>query len=59
MIAELIENLEVSKACLAAAEADGKVDRWGVMRPSGKALQSSDRSPPRGLPVSAPYCQSV
>ena len=34
MIAEIIENLEVTKACLRAAEADAKVDQWGVMCPS-------------------------
>ena len=34
MMAEVIENLEITKACLRAAEADAKVDRWGVMCPS-------------------------
>ena len=34
MMAELIENLEVTRACLRAAEADAKLDRWGVMCPS-------------------------
>ncbi len=34
MIAEVIENLEVTKACLRAAEVDAEVDRWGVMLPS-------------------------
>jgi 4-hydroxyphenylacetate 3-monooxygenase len=34
MIAEIIENLEVTKACLRAAEADAKPDQWGVMSPS-------------------------
>jgi 4-hydroxyphenylacetate 3-monooxygenase len=34
MLAELIENLEVTKACLRAAEVDAKVDQWGVMCPS-------------------------
>jgi 4-hydroxyphenylacetate 3-monooxygenase len=31
MIAEIIENLEVTKACLRAAEADAALDQWGVM----------------------------
>ena len=33
MVAEVIENLEVTKACLRAAEVDSTVDRWGVMCP--------------------------
>ena len=34
MIAEIIENLEVTKACLRAAEVDAEIDRWGVMCPA-------------------------
>jgi len=34
MLAELIENLEVTKACLRAAEADATVNRWGIMSPA-------------------------
>ena len=34
MVAEIIENLEVTRACLRAAEADAQIDRWGVMCPS-------------------------
>ena len=34
LIAELIENLEVIKACLRAAEADAQLDQWGVMCPA-------------------------
>jgi 4-hydroxyphenylacetate 3-monooxygenase len=34
MIAEIIEHLELMKACLRAAEADAKVDRWGMMSPA-------------------------
>ncbi len=34
MIAEIIENLEMTKACLRAAEADAKIDQWGVMCPA-------------------------
>ena len=34
MMSEIIENLEVTKACLRAAEADAQVDEWGVMCPA-------------------------
>ena len=34
MMAEVIESLEMTKACLRAAEADAAPDRWGVMVPS-------------------------
>ena len=34
MMAEIIENLEVTKACLRTAEADARVDKWGVMCPA-------------------------
>jgi 4-hydroxyphenylacetate 3-monooxygenase len=34
MLAEIIENLEVTKACLRAAEADATIDQWGVMCPA-------------------------
>lgn len=34
MLAEIIENLEVTKACLRAAEADAQLDQWGVMCPA-------------------------
>ena len=36
--AEIIENLEVTKACLRAAEADAAVDQWGVMCPAEMPL---------------------
>ena len=39
MIAEIIENLEVTKACLRTAEVDAKIDEWGVMCPSELPLQ--------------------
>jgi 4-hydroxyphenylacetate 3-monooxygenase len=41
MMAEIIENLEVMKACLRAAEADAKVDQWGVMAPSRLPLMAA------------------
>ena len=41
MIAEIIENLEVTKACLRAAEADAKVDQWGIMAPAELPLQAA------------------
>ena len=39
MLAEIIENLEVAKACLRSAEVDAKVDEWGVMCPAELPLQ--------------------
>ena len=33
LIAEIIENLEITKALLRAAEVDAEVDEWGVMCP--------------------------
>ncbi len=39
MIAEIIENLEVTKSCLRAAEVDAKIDQWGVMCPAELPLQ--------------------
>ena len=33
MVAEVIQNLEVTKALLRAAEVDAKIDQWGVMCP--------------------------
>ena len=41
MIAEIVENLEVTKACLRAAEADAEVDQWGVMAPAELPLQAA------------------
>ncbi len=38
MLSEIIENLEVTRACLRAAEVDAEVDQWGVMCPSTKPL---------------------
>ena len=38
MMAEIIENLEVTKACLRSAESDAGIDRWGVMCPSTTPL---------------------
>ena len=40
MIAEIIETLEVTKACLRVAEADAEVDQWGVMAPAELPLQA-------------------
>jgi 4-hydroxyphenylacetate 3-monooxygenase len=34
MMAEIIEHLELMKACLRAAEADAKVDQWRIMSPA-------------------------
>ncbi len=41
MIAEIIENLEVTKACLRTAEVDAFVDQWGVMCPAQMPLQAA------------------
>ena len=38
MMAEIMENLEVTKACLRAAEADAARDQWGVMSPAAMPL---------------------
>lgn len=38
LLAEIIENLEVTKACLRAAEADAAIDQWGVMSPASMPL---------------------
>lgn len=38
ILAEIIENLEVTKACLRAAEADAECDEWGVMSPASMPL---------------------
>lgn len=38
MLAEIIENLEVTKACLRTAEVDARVDEWGVMSPAPTPL---------------------
>ena len=38
MLAELIENLEVTRACLRAAEADAAPNRWGIMSPADMPL---------------------
>jgi 4-hydroxyphenylacetate 3-monooxygenase len=38
MMAEIMENLEVTKACLRAAEADATIDQWGVMSPAAMPL---------------------
>ena len=39
MIAEIIENLEVTRSCLRAAEVDARIDEWGVMCPAELPLQ--------------------
>jgi 4-hydroxyphenylacetate 3-monooxygenase len=38
MLAEIIENLEATKAFLRASEADASVDEWGVMCPADMPL---------------------
>ena len=41
MMAEIIEGLEITKACLRAAVADAAVDKWGVMAPAELPLQAA------------------
>jgi len=43
MMADIIEHLELMKACLRAAEADAKVDQWGVMCPVRMPLMAARR----------------
>lgn len=38
MTAELIENLEIIKACRRAAEVDAQIDQWGIMTPAPAPL---------------------
>src|SRR5215470_10149711 len=38
LLAELIENLEITKSCLRAAEADAAPNRWGIMSPAEMPL---------------------
>ena len=38
MLAEIIENLEVTRSCLRTAEVDAKEDEWGVMSPAPTPL---------------------
>ena len=57
MIAEIIENLEVTKACLRAAEADAKIDQWGVLCPAPLPLQVARNSFIRMYPRMAEILQ--
>jgi 4-hydroxyphenylacetate 3-monooxygenase len=43
MMADIIEHLELMKACLRAAEADAKVDQWGVLCPARMPLMAARR----------------
>jgi 4-hydroxyphenylacetate 3-monooxygenase len=43
MMADIIEHLELMKACLRAAEADAQVDQWGVMCPARMPLMAARR----------------
>ena len=57
MMAEIIENLEVTKACLRAAEADAKIDQWGVLCPAQLPLQVARNSFIRMYPRMAEILQ--
>lgn len=50
MVAELIMDLEVMKACLRASEADASVDQWGVMCPNRLPLDVARNLYPRMYP---------
>lgn len=43
MMADIIEHLELMKACLRAAETDAKVDQWGVLCPARMPLLAARR----------------
>jgi 4-hydroxyphenylacetate 3-monooxygenase len=43
MMADIIEHLELMKACLLAAEADARVDQWGVLCPARLPLMAARR----------------
>jgi 4-hydroxyphenylacetate 3-monooxygenase len=49
-LAELWVNLETMKAFLRAAEADAKLDEWGVMRPAWNPLDAARNLFPRLYP---------
>ena len=57
MMAEIIENLEVTKACLRAAEADAEIDQWGVLCPAALPLQVARNSFIRMYPRMAEILQ--
>ena len=44
LMAELIENLEITKALLRAAEVDAELDEWGVMCPGDMQLMVARQS---------------
>ncbi|NQW24355.1 MAG: 4-hydroxyphenylacetate 3-monooxygenase, oxygenase component [SAR202 cluster bacterium] len=44
MLAEIIENLEITKALLRAAEVDAELDEWGVMCPVDMPLMVARQS---------------
>lgn len=50
LVAELIMDTEVMKACLRAAEADASLDRWGVMCPNRPPLDVARNLYPRMYP---------
>jgi 4-hydroxyphenylacetate 3-monooxygenase len=50
LVAELIMDTEVMKACLRAAEADASLDRWGVMCPNRPPLDVARNLFPRMYP---------
>ena len=49
-LAEIIQNLELMKACLRAAEADAALDAWGVMTPARLPLDVARNVYPKMYP---------
>ncbi len=49
-LAEMIQNLELMRACLRAAEADAALDAWGVMTPARMPLDVARNVYPRMYP---------
>jgi 4-hydroxyphenylacetate 3-monooxygenase len=58
-LAELWVNLETMKAFLRAAEADAKLDEWGVMRPAWNPLDASRNLFPRLYPRMVEIIQQI
>jgi 4-hydroxyphenylacetate 3-monooxygenase len=58
-LAEIWVNLETMKAFLRAAEADAKLDEWGVMRPAWDPLDAARNLFPRVYPRMVEIIQQI
>lgn len=56
MMSELIENLEITKACLRTAEVEATVDQWDVMCPARMPLQVARNLFIRSTPAWRKFC---